>query len=62
MKKTLYRVREGKVLAGVCGGLAKFFDISPKSVRLLFALMCAAFSSGLILYIVLMAFMKKEPA
>lgn len=61
MKKKLYKVRQGKVLAGVCGGLAKYFDVSPKVVRLLFVLMCAAFSSGLIVYIILMIFMRKEP-
>ena len=61
MKKKLYKVRQGKVLAGVCGGLAKYFEVSPKVVRLLFVLMCAAFSSGLIVYILLMIFMRKEP-
>jgi phage shock protein C len=61
MKKKLYKVRQGKVLAGVCGGLAKYFDVNPKVVRWLFVLMCAAFSSGLIIYIVLMIFMQKEP-
>ena len=61
MKKKLYKVRQGKVLAGVCGGLAKYFDVSPKVVRLLFVLMCAAFSSGLFVYIILMIFMRKEP-
>ncbi|MEY8517915.1 PspC domain-containing protein [Lachnospiraceae bacterium 29-84] len=61
MKKKLYKVRQGKVLAGVCGGLAKYFDVNPKVVRWLFVLMCATFSSGLIIYIVLMIFMQKEP-
>lgn len=61
MKKKLYRVRQGKVLAGVCGGLAKYFDVNPKVVRCLFVLMCVAFSSGLIIYIVLMIFMRNEP-
>lgn len=61
MKKKLYKVRQGKVLAGVCGGLAKYFDVNPKVVRWLFVLMCAAFSNGLIIYIVLIIFMQKEP-
>ena len=57
MKKKLYKVRQGKVLAGVCGGLAKYFDVSPKVVRWLFVLMALAFSSGLMVYLVLMIFM-----
>lgn len=61
MTKKLYKIRQGKIIAGVCGGLAKYFDVNPKVVRLLFVLMCVAFSSGLIVYIVLMIFMRKEP-
>lgn len=59
--KKLCRVREGKKIAGVCGGLAKYFDVSPTVVRLLFVLFVAAFSSSLIAYIILMIFMPKEP-
>lgn len=59
--KKLYRVREGKKIAGVCGGLAKYFDVSPTIVRLLFVLFVATFSSSLIAYIILMIFMPKEP-
>lgn len=59
--KKLYRVREGKKIAGVCGGLAKYFDVSPTVVRWLFVLLVAAFSSGLIAYIILMIFVPKEP-
>lgn len=43
MTKKLYRVRKGKIIAGVCGGLAKYFDVSPKVVRWLFVLMFFAF-------------------
>lgn len=59
--KKLYRIRDGKKIAGVCGGLAKYFDVSPTVVRLLFVLFVAAFSSSLIAYIILMIFMPKEP-
>lgn len=61
MTKKLYRVRKGKIIAGVCGGLAKYFDVSPKVVRWLFILMFFAFSSGLMVYIILTIFMRKEP-
>lgn len=59
--RKLYRVREGKKIAGVCGGLAKYFNVSPTVVRLLFVLFAVAFSSGLIAYIILMIFMPIEP-
>lgn len=32
----LYRIRKGKIFFGVCGGLAKCFNVDAKIVRLLF--------------------------
>ena len=34
--KRLYRSRIDRMIAGVCGGLAKYFDIDPTIVRVLF--------------------------
>lgn len=34
MKKKLYRSEKDKKIAGVCGGLAEYFDIDPTLVRL----------------------------
>ncbi|WP_332868820.1 PspC domain-containing protein [Clostridioides difficile] len=59
--KKLYRVRKGKCIAGVCGGLAKHFNIDPKIVRVFFVIMVLAFSSSLIAYIILMIIVPKEP-
>lgn len=61
MKKKLYRIREGKKIAGVCGGIAKYCDISPKVVRALWVLFFAAYGSGLVAYILLSIFVPKEP-
>lgn len=38
MQKKLYRVNEGKVIAGVCGGVAEYLNIDPTVVRLIWAL------------------------
>ncbi|WP_455714877.1 PspC domain-containing protein [Anaerosporobacter sp.] len=61
MSKKLYRVRDGKWIAGVCGGIAKYFNIDPKFVRLLCAAFILAFGSGLLVYIVLAIFIPKVP-
>lgn len=61
MTKRLYRVRKGKWIAGVCGGIAKYFDIDPKFVRLLCAGLVLAYGSGLLIYIILVLFIPKEP-
>jgi len=36
MAKKLYRSRTKKMIAGVCGGLADYFDIDASLLRLLF--------------------------
>ena len=35
MEKRLYRSRSDRMIAGVCGGLAKYFDIDPTILRLI---------------------------
>ena len=44
MDKRLYRIEEGKMLCGVCGGLAEYFDIDPSLVRIawVIATLCAS--------------------
>ena len=53
MKKRLMRSND-RVFAGVCGGLAEYFDFDPTMVRLAYAFLTlfTAFS-GLIFYFVL---------
>lgn len=43
MAKKLYRIPEGKMLCGVCTGIAEYFNIDPTIVRLawLVAFFCA---------------------
>lgn len=59
--RKLYRIREGKVFTGVCGGIVKHFDVDPKLVRLLFVVCCLAFASGIMAYIIFTIFIPKEP-
>lgn len=39
MAKRLYRSLQKKMLGGVCGGLAEYFDLDATLVRLLFVAM-----------------------
>jgi phage shock protein PspC (stress-responsive transcriptional regulator) len=50
--KRLYRIREGRVVAGVCAGLAAYFGIDPTLVRLAFALFTIFGGAGVLLYLV----------
>jgi phage shock protein C len=49
--KRLYRLREGRVVAGVCAGLAAYFGIDPTLVRLVFALVTVFGGIGILLYL-----------
>ena len=51
MKKRLYRVNEGKQIAGVCAGIAEFLDIDPTVVRLIWALLGLT-GGGILAYII----------
>jgi phage shock protein PspC (stress-responsive transcriptional regulator) len=50
--KRLYRIREGRVVAGVCAGIAAYFGIDPTLVRLAFALFTIFGGAGVLLYLV----------
>ena len=52
MKKRLYRAEEGKMICGVCAGIAEYFDIDPTLVRLGTVLLALTPCSGLLLYII----------
>lgn len=53
MEKRLVRSSLDKKLAGVCGGLARYFDIDATLVRVVFVLLTLFSGGGLILYIIL---------
>jgi len=53
MEKRLYRSRSDRMIWGVCGGLAKYFDIDPTLVRIIFVLLALANGVGILAYIIL---------
>ena len=61
MEKKLYKINEGKVIDGVCGGIAEYFGWDPTLVRLIWILLCAAGFSGLIAYIIAAIIMPRKP-
>lgn len=53
-RKRLYRELDNKVLGGVCGGIAAYFNIDPALVRIIFALLpFLSFGAIIPVYIVL---------
>ena len=51
--KRLQRSVDNKLLLGVCGGLAEYFDADPTLVRIGFVLVALLAGTGLVLYIAL---------
>lgn len=52
MNKRLYKSKINKMLCGVCGGIAEYFDLDPTLIRLGWAVFCALGGSGIIAYII----------
>ncbi|MEU7798500.1 PspC domain-containing protein [Micromonospora arborensis] len=60
MSRKLVRPREGRMIAGVCAGLARRFSMSPFMVRLLFLLSLLLPGTQVIVYLVLWVLMPNE--
>lgn len=50
--RRLYRSEEGRMLAGICGGLADYLDLDPTVIRVLFVV-AGMFGWGVFLYLVM---------
>ncbi len=61
MNKKLYRSQRNKVFGGVCGGLGEYFDVDPVLIRVLFVFLTFFHGSGIILYLLLLIILPKEP-
>lgn len=59
--KKLYRDTKNEMLAGVCAGLAKYLDIDPTIIRLIWVVITFAGGSGLIAYIICAIVIPTEP-
>lgn len=59
-EKRLVRVEEGKMIAGVCTGLAQYLGVDVTVVRLIFALLALFAAGGVLLYLILWLIMPME--
>ncbi len=59
--KRLFRSRKDGLIAGVCGGLAEYFDVDPSLVRLIFILAVFLGGAGLIVYLVAWLIVPENP-
>ena len=62
MQKKLYRSTTDKKLAGVCGGIAKYLNMDPTVIRILWAIISLFAFVGVAAYIVCAFIMPEEPS
>ena len=49
--RKLYRSQTDRKVAGVCGGLAGYFNVDPTLIRVLFIVLAVCGGAGLVLYL-----------
>lgn len=59
--KRLYKSRRDKIIDGVCGGIAEYFNVDATIIRILFVAMAFLGGAGVILYLVGMVLMPANP-
>ena len=61
MEKRLYKINKGKMIDGVCGGIAEYFNIDPSLVRLGWILFSVCGGSGILAYIIAALVIPRKP-
>ena len=62
MQKKLYRSVSDKKIAGVCAGVAKYFNIDPTVVRVAWAIVSLFAFIGVVAYIICALIIPEEPS
>ncbi len=61
MKKRLYRSKKDRMLGGVCGGIAEYFDVDPTLIRLAWVVFTFFGGSGVFAYIIAWIIVPERP-
>lgn len=59
MEKKLHK-SSNRILCGVCGGIAEYFNIDPTLIRLGWVVFCALGGSGVLAYIIAAIIMPQD--
>ena len=61
MDKRLYRMKEGRMVCGVCAGIAKYYNLDPTLVRVVWAVASCFYFAGVIAYVAAALIIPEEP-
>jgi phage shock protein C len=59
--RKLYRSKSNRKLAGVCGGLAQYFNLDATLMRVLFVVLAVLGGSGVVIYVAMWIIVPNEP-
>jgi phage shock protein C len=60
-KKKLYRSGKDRIIGGVCGGLAEYFDVDVSLVRLAWIVFTMLGGSGILAYLIAWLVIPRNP-
>ena len=58
--KRLLRIRQGRIVAGVCAGLGAYFGVDVNLVRLAFGVLTVFYGVGILLYLIAWLILPEE--
>ena len=58
--KRLLRIRQGRIVAGVCAGLGAYFGVDVNLVRLAFGVLTVFYGLGILLYLIAWVILPEE--
>lgn len=59
--KRLYRSKKDRLIAGVCGGIAEYFNVDPTLVRLAWVVLALGWGTGVLAYIIAWIIVPEDP-
>ena len=60
--RKLERMSSNRQVAGVCGGLAQYFNLDATLIRILFVVLAVLGGSGLLIYVAMWIIVPNEPS
>lgn len=58
--KKLYRIENGKVISGVCGGIAEYFNVDYNLIRIIWVVLAFMVGCGLLAYLICAIILPKK--
>ncbi|MFH0882095.1 MAG: PspC domain-containing protein [bacterium] len=61
VKKRIFRSRDNRVIAGICGGMGEYFNVDSVVLRIVWLLLVLGFGTGVLAYLICWIVIPTEP-